>query len=74
MQLTIRLFASFRDGRFKEAAREVEPGTTLGQLADALAIPRAEIGVLLVNGRHAELEVAPRAGDTISIFPQVGGG
>lgn len=74
MELTIRLFANFRDGRFREAAREVEPGTTIGAIADALHIPRGEIGVLLVNGRHAELDVVPRAGDTVAIFPQIGGG
>ncbi len=74
MELTIRLFANFRDGRFKEAAREVDPGTTVGQIADALKIPRDEVGVLLVNGRHAEFDHALKAGDTVSIFPQVGGG
>lgn len=74
VQLTIRLFAHFRDGRFREAAREVASGTTVGELADALHISRDEVGVVLVNGRHAELDHATRPADVVSIFPLVGGG
>ena len=49
-------------------------GTTLGKIVDELGIAREEIGVLLVGGRHAELEHVPAAGDTIAIFPLLGGG
>ena len=41
---------------------------------DALGIPRDEIGILMVSGRHAELDQQAAPGDTISIFPPVGGG
>jgi len=74
MELTIRLFANFRDGRFTQAAREVAPGTTVGEIADSLHIARDEVGVLFVNGRHAEFDLAPSAGDVVAIFPKVGGG
>ena len=74
MELTIRLFANFRDGRFREAAKVYEPGTTVGAIVDGLGIPRGEVGVLFLNGRHTEFEVAPSPQDTVSIFPKVGGG
>ena len=74
MQLTVKLFATFRQGRFEVAALERPAGTTVGGLVDELAIPRGEIGFVLVRGRHAELDHQPAPGDTVSIFPLVGGG
>ena len=74
MQLTVKLFATFRQGRFEVAELERPDGSTLGELLDALGIPRAELGILLVRGRHAELDHRPAAGDTVSVFPKVGGG
>jgi molybdopterin converting factor small subunit len=72
--VTIKLFATFQQGRFEVAQRPVAPGTTLGALVDDLGIPREELGVLLVAGRHADLEREARPGDVISIFPLLGGG
>ena len=74
MDLTIRLFANFRDGRFREAERPYSQGTTVGEIVDGLGIARSEVGVLLVNGRHATFELAPKLGDAVAIFPKVGGG
>ncbi len=74
MQLTVKLFATFQTGRFDVAQREVPEGTTAGALADALGIPRDQIGVLMVNGRHVELDARLAPGQTVAIFPLVGGG
>jgi molybdopterin converting factor small subunit len=74
MKLTVRLFASFRQGRFAEAELDLPEGTSLGGLADRLAIPREEIGILMVEGRHAGLEDHPAAGSAVAIFPLLGGG
>ena len=72
--LTIKLFATFQKGRFDAAPREYPPGTTLGADRRRARIAREEIGVLLVGGRHAELEHVPAEGDTVAIFPLLGGG
>jgi len=74
MQLTVKLFATFRQGRFEIAELERPEGSTLGTLLDDLSIPRRELGFVLVQGRHAELEQVPPAGATVAIFPKVGGG
>jgi molybdopterin converting factor small subunit len=74
MHLTVKLFATFRQGRFEIAELERPEGSTLGALLDELAIPRPELGFVLVQGRHAELEAVPPPGATVSIFPKVGGG
>jgi molybdopterin synthase sulfur carrier subunit len=74
MKLTVKLFATFRQGRFDVAELEREAGSTVGSLVDELRIPRQEIGIVLVKGRHADLDHQPAPGDTVSIFPLVGGG
>jgi molybdopterin converting factor small subunit len=74
MIVTVKLFATFQEGRFEIASREVPAGTRIGEIVDELRIPRDLIGVLLVNSRHAELDRELSPGDVLAIFPQVGGG
>jgi len=74
MQVTVKLFATFRRDRFEVATLERPEGETLAQLLESLSIPPPELGFVLVGGRHAELGDRFRAGDTIAIFPKVGGG
>jgi len=74
MKLTIKLFATFRQGRFDIAERVFAPGTTVGQIVDQLDLPREKLGILMVNSRHVQLERVMAEGETLAIFPLVGGG
>jgi sulfur carrier protein ThiS len=74
VKVTIKLFATFREGRFDVAQRECPPGTTLAGLVRELGITPEEVGVVLVGGRHAAFEHVAAAGETIAIFPLLGGG
>jgi len=72
--LTIKLFATFQRGRLAVQAREFTEPPTLGEIVDELAIPRAEVGVMMVNGRHADFDDRPEDGGVVAIFPVIGGG
>jgi molybdopterin synthase sulfur carrier subunit len=74
MQVTVKLFATFQRGRFVAARRDYPAGTTFAAIADDLGIARQEIGVLLVGGRHADLERSASEDDVVSMFPLLGGG
>lgn len=74
MQITIRLFATFREGRFIENRSSCAVGTTIAAILDELEIPLAEIGMILCNCRHAEPDQLLDDGDVLAIFPHVGGG
>ena len=74
MELTVKLFATFRRGRFDVARVEKPDGATIGEVVDGLGIARDEVGILMVSGRHAQLGDRLKPGDTVSIFPLVGGG
>jgi len=74
MNITVKLFAYFRDNRFNVEEWNIQPGTTVGSIVDSLDIDREEVGVLMINHKHTEFEVKPQEGDILAIFPVVGGG
>lgn len=74
MKITIKLFATFRVGRFASTVQEYQPGTSVGEIIGELKIAEKELGMVLVNSRHVELDHQLNEGDTLSIFPLVGGG
>ena len=74
MQITVKLFAHFRNNRFNKEVWTIAPGATVGAIVTDLAIPEEEVGVILINGRHGGLDQALVEGDNLSLFPLVGGG
>ncbi|RQW82528.1 MAG: MoaD/ThiS family protein [Geobacter sp.] len=74
MIVTIKLFATFRTGRFGEEKRDYSPATTVGDILKELNLPVDEIGATLINHKHVEEDHSLQDGDVLSIFPLVGGG
>lgn len=74
MKVKVKLFASFRRGRFKAKDMELIEGCSIGWVTDHLKIPRQELGVIFLNGLSADTDKVLQEGDTLSIFPLVGGG
>lgn len=76
MRITIKLFATLRQGRFKTGEFEYPEATTVGEVLDKLSISRKEmeIGIIFINGKRAEFNSTLRADDTLAIFPPVAGG
>lgn len=74
MQLTVKLFAFFRDNRFKEKLADYPEGTTVEDIICSLGIHPDEVGVTMINSRHCTLQQNPVAGDHLAIFPLIGGG
>ncbi len=74
MQVQVKLFAFFREGRFIKEDRELPEGCTVGEVVDTLNINREEIGVLMLNSRHCQFDTVLHEGDICAIFPVIGGG
>ena len=53
---------------------ELPAGSRLADALARLSIGRDEVSIRLRNGREAEWETALSEGDTISLFPAIGGG
>lgn len=74
MKITLKLFATFRKGRFDIEVREYPPGTRVRDVVDQLDLKHQELGILMVNSRHVDLDRELIDGETLAIFPLVGGG
>ena len=74
MKIEMRLFATLRENRQKVISMEVPEGTDAATLIKTLNIPPNEIAILLVNGRNAKSNHILQEGDTVSLFPPIGGG
>lgn len=74
MQVKVKLFAYFRDNRFREEDRELAAHTRVMDIVDGLGIDKEEVGVLMINSRHCTFETELQHNDVLAIFPVVGGG
>ncbi len=74
MQLTVKLFAYFRDNRFKQQLMDFPEGTTVEDIIRSLGINIDEVGVTMINSRHCAMEHIPAENDQLAIFPAIGGG
>lgn len=74
MEVNVKLFATLREGRFKEEKAKLHENTLVKDVINKYAIPIEEVRICLVNGRDAELNQSLKNGDTLSLFPPIGGG
>ncbi len=74
MRVTIKLFAFFREGRFKVEEREYPEPTVVSEVIEGLGINPDEIGITMINSRHCQFETLLQEGDHLAIFPVIGGG
>lgn len=74
MHVTVKLFATLRKDRFDEKDLELPDGMTAGKIIDMLALPPTEVTLIFINGRHSVPETKLADGDTLALFPPIGGG
>ena len=74
MRITVKLFASFRSGRNAIETPDYPAGTTVLDVVTGRGIPLADIGIVMLNSRHSHLDQVLAEGDTLAIFPLLGGG
>lgn len=74
IKISVNLLATFRADRFKQELQEVPLGTTLRLVIAELGIAEKEVGLALVNGRHAPLDHPLSDGDVLHLSPWIAGG
>ncbi|MFX1507758.1 MAG: MoaD/ThiS family protein [Promethearchaeota archaeon] len=80
MMVKVKLFATLRDygpkgvELGKSFSVTLEEGVTVATLLEMLKIPNKEAKIIMINGNNSEVEDKIIEGDTIAIFPPVGGG
>jgi len=71
----VKLFGSLRKyGSQPEDAREVRSDSTVESVLLEMRIPPERIQFVFVNGQKADADTLLHAGDTVGVFPALGGG
>lgn len=74
MAIEVRLFATFREGREKKYFYELNEETSILDILNILKIAREDASLILLNGIDGSIDRELKGGDTLSLFPPVGGG
>jgi sulfur-carrier protein len=74
VRITVRLYASLREGHQAEEEMEAPQGSTIASVIEMLGIPETAATLTFVNGRHASTDTVLREGDNLGLFPPIGGG
>lgn len=74
MEVNVKLFATLREGRFKEEKTKVQDNIQVKDVINKYDIPMEEVKICLINGKDADINQSLKNGDTLSIFPPIGGG
>lgn len=74
MKITVRLFATLRQGRFDQETMDCDEASRVADITRKLAIPEKEAAIIFINNRHADLDTVLHENDTIALFPPIGGG
>ncbi len=76
IQITIKLFAHYRQNKFSVKEFNYKDDIKIKDIIENIDIniDKYPIGIILVNGKHADESSTVNDGDVLSIFPKVGGG
>lgn len=74
MNIEVRLFATFREGREKKYFLHVKEGTRIIDIINRFEIDKEEASIVLLNGIDGSLDRILSEGDVLALFPPVGGG
>ncbi len=74
MVVEVKLFATFREGRFNEKELELPEESSVGDLLKHLKIPEKDAKIMIVNGLAASVDHKLSNQDVVAIFPPIAGG
>ncbi len=74
IKVKVKLFATLREGRSKEMMLSFSESTSPAMILDGLKIKKEDVAILMINGMNGPFDKELKDGDTLSIFPPVGGG
>jgi molybdopterin converting factor small subunit len=73
--ITIKLFATLKKYSPPDAEKyPLTPGNTLKDLVESLGMSEDEAKIIFIDGVKANLDSGLQGGETVSIFPPIGGG
>lgn len=74
MKVRVKLFASLRENNEKEMDLDLAEGSTPLDVIARINICEKDVAIIMINGRGKGEDTPLKEGDTLSLFPAVGGG
>lgn len=74
MIIQVNLHGVFRIGRFKEQLQTVPDGSDVQIVVERLNLSNDLLGIVLINGTHADVRQVLKDGDSLSLLPVLDGG
>ncbi|MBB6480964.1 MoaD/ThiS family protein [Spirochaeta isovalerica] len=74
MTVEVKTFATLRTVYPPVPEMEISEGESIGSLVDRLGIPREKITIIFINNIHGTFDSPVKGGDSIGLFPPIGGG
>ena len=72
--MKVQLFATFREGRGKEADIPWHDGLDGHEVLKTLGLGPEDVKIFLINGIHSKPDAILKPDDIIALFPSIGGG
>ncbi len=72
--IEVQFFATLREGRGKKTQLPAEEVSSAADILRRCDLDPAEVAILLINGFHSRPDAPVKDGDTVALFPPVGGG
>lgn len=74
MVIEIKCFATLSRFTPEGGRMQLDGGTTVAGVMQALGIAADDVKIVFINGIHATPETVLQSGDRLGLFPAVGGG
>lgn len=74
MQIEVRLFATFRKGRWVSKKLSFDKAVDIRYILNGLQIKEEDLGIALINGEYSKVDSILKEGDVLALFPPIGGG
>ena len=73
-RITVKLFATLGRAYSVDESVDLTSSRTIREIIAAIGIPEEKVTIIFVNGRHAKITDTVHPGDSLALFPPIGGG
>lgn len=74
MKIEVKTFATLGTLFPSVPELEIEQGSTVGSVLSDLGIPHEKVTIIFINNIHGTLDSTLKEGDSVGLFPPIGGG
>lgn len=74
MTVEVKTFATLRNLYPPVAELEISIGENVRSVMDRLGIPPEKVTIIFINNKHGDFDSLLKNGDSLGLFPPIGGG